>query len=69
MALMELLDPMYLKSKLDSYDSRLDVNLSTRASESTLSGFSGKFRTLISTMELELFKITMLEYKMMQITD
>jgi hypothetical protein len=72
MALVEMLDPVYLKSKLDYIDlsltglrdalrgtgnktltdldtdlaniyARLDVALSTRASESTLSALSGKF--------------------------
>jgi hypothetical protein len=72
MALVEMLDPMYLKSRLDYIDlsltglrdalrgagnktltdldtdlvniyGRLDVALSTRASESTLSALSGKF--------------------------
>jgi len=42
-SLLEFLDPAYVKSKLDSFDSKLDVALSTRASESTLAAFSGKF--------------------------
>ena len=43
--LMEIVDPLFLKEKtgkLDKLD-RLDVALSTRASESTLSSLSGKF--------------------------
>ncbi|MEM4531660.1 MAG: hypothetical protein QXY39_07320, partial [Thermofilaceae archaeon] len=32
-----------MKSRLDSFDSKLDVALSTRASESTLTAFSNKF--------------------------
>lgn len=77
MAIVEILDPTYIKSKLDNLDislttlrdalrgtgnktltdldtglsnilSKLDVNLSTRASDSTLSSFSGKFPSAAS---------------------
>jgi hypothetical protein len=44
MALIELLDPLYVKLKLDN----LDVALSTRASETTLSGLSGKFPSAVA---------------------
>lgn len=52
MSLLEIIDPAYFKAKLDSIDTdldKLDVSLSTRASESTLSSILGKLDVSLST--------------------